>query len=679
LGVNDIDYPAKSKEYLGTRVILKGEDIIADDIEKSDLPDYYIDTQKKMNIKSYIAIPLDKWGVLALSQVNNYRHWTEEEIQLLHTIADQAYIAIRQAELYTNTEATAKKEALLRTINNEILTSKSFEDAINSILSETGKLFNTDRSLLRLYDPVKKSFSGIVGEYRANENIPSTLATVYPFDFDEYITEQVFNKKEFLIINNPEDLQYPESIREELKKNNISSIVITPLIYGDNPIGTLSFTYMQSPKIWSEKDSELLRSLVQQISIGMHLFSLNERLSKALKNEKDIRSIIVEGRKSINHDDLFSYVLNQISDIFNVERVLHIHYRENNHAIYVENEVLKNSNLDSLLCKTILSPDQTQEIMPKSFDQVIAIDDINTQIENKELRDFLLNYKIHSLMVYPRSSRITAETSNEIVATTIICSSNVRKWLSDEMETFKLAIDMVSTMYFEIIQRIESEELRGTFLATLTHDLRSPINAEQKAIEAIILKKFGTSLEDFSEYLEDIYRTNEELLRIVNNILSVYHYESGRFELNQESNDINEIINSVVRSIRPLAQEKNTDINVITEGNIPLAFIDRGEINRVILNLVGNAIKHNQPNTDVTIKARRVNNEIEISISDNGKGISPEDRPKIFQRFPTLKRKVGTGLGLYLSKQIVEAHGGNIWFETEEQKGTTFYFTLPVS
>lgn len=104
-GADDIEYSPKSKRFLGMRVVNEGKDIIADDIENSDLPDHFIDTQKKMNIKSYIAVPIEKWGVIGLSQVHNYRHWTEEEIQLLHTIASQAYIAIRQADLY----ATAKK------------------------------------------------------------------------------------------------------------------------------------------------------------------------------------------------------------------------------------------------------------------------------------------------------------------------------------------------------------------------------------------------------------------------------------------------------------------------------------------------------------------------------------------------------------------------------------------
>ena len=112
--------------------------------------------------------------------------------------------------------------------------------------------------------------------------------------------------------------------------------------------------------------------------------------------------------------------------------------------------------------------------------------------------------------------------------------------------------------------------------------------------------------------------------------------------------------------------------------NLPLINIDRGEISRVFSNLVGNAIKHTKKGTQIKISAFVKDNCIQFAIQDNGEGISREHINKIFQRYPVEKRKIGTGLGLYLSKQIIEAHKGEIWFETEEGVGTTFFFTLPV-
>ena len=106
---------------------------------------------------------------------------------------------------------------------------------------------------------------------------------------------------------------------------------------------------------------------------------------------------------------------------------------------------------------------------------------------------------------------------------------------------------------------------------------------------------------------------------------------------------------------------------------------DKAEIGRVIINLVSNAIKHTREGTEINISAEKINNELRVAVADNGEGIPEAERKNIFQRYPTAKRKIGTGLGLYLSKQIIDAHNGKIWFDSEVGKGTTFYFTLPTA
>ena len=177
----------------------------------------------------------------------------------------------------------------------------------------------------------------------------------------------------------------------------------------------------------------------------------------------------------------------------------------------------------------------------------------------------------------------------------------------------------------------------------------------------------------------DMYKTNQELLHIVNNILSVYQYESGKSELKLEKVNISDLINESVKSMKPLAQDQKSEIIVDIQSDLPPVTADKGEILRVVNNLVSNAIKHNKEYTNITIRAGKTNDEVQVSVSDNGKGIPESERPNIFQRYPTTKRKIGTGLGLYLSKQIIDAHKGKIWFESEIDKGTTFYFTCPLA
>lgn len=222
-------------------------------------------------------------------------------------------------------------------------------------------------------------------------------------------------------------------------------------------------------------------------------------------------------------------------------------------------------------------------------------------------------------------------------------------------------------------------EDKKRFFANLIHDMRSPLLAEQKTLEVILSGKLGTSLSDFSEYLNDIYKTNEELLHIINSILSSYHYESGKIELTLDNINISELIDTSIKLINSLANDAEAQINTDIDAGLPSIFADRDEIIRVVINLITNAIKHNPKGTNINISATKTNKEIQIAVQDNGKGISESEKPTIFKKYPTVKRKIGTGLGLYLSKQIIKAHKGRIWFESEEDKGTTFYFTLPVS
>lgn len=224
----------------------------------------------------------------------------------------------------------------------------------------------------------------------------------------------------------------------------------------------------------------------------------------------------------------------------------------------------------------------------------------------------------------------------------------------------------------------ELEEQRSSFLSSLTHDLRSPLLAEQKAIEAILSKTIGESLDDFSEYLEEMYKTNDSLLRIVNNMLVSDYYESGKIELELEEKNIKDIISNAVKSIKPLIEENQSEIFIDIQSDLPFVNVNSDEITRVIINLVSNALKHNIKGVNIKISAKKIENGVQISISDNGKGIPDDEKPNIFEKYPTGKSKIGSGLGLYLSKQIINAHNGRIWFDTEKEKGTTFHFVLPI-
>lgn len=445
-----------------------------------------------------------------------------------------------------------------------------------------------------------------------------------------------------------------------------------------NSLKTLEKTALSVSKGNFDVEAEIYSKKDEMGSLSISFNSMIKNLKMLMERETLLRKIIIETRKFEDHDGMYNYLLEQLADLFGVNRCLHLHYDEKNN-LFVKNEFLKDKTLKSLLGQTILSSEYTEEMSPENPLQVYFINDVNKEIFSPELKKYLKNNSIQSYLIYSTVRICPSETKrSEILGFTLICFPTPKGYTSDEKEFFRLIVDAVSIIFLEFKQRQETEEIKRNFIATLTHDLRSPILAEQKALEMMISRKVSCFDDACKEYLDDIYKTNEGLLKLVNNLLSVYHYESGFSILSRTQTGINEIIEESVRALKYLAEDKESKINYEIQEDLPLVNIDSEEISRVLINLIGNAIKHTKKGTQININAFKTDDSIEISIRDNGEGISEENIPLIFQRYPTEKSKVGTGLGLYLSKQIVEAHEGKIWFETKEGEGTTFHFTLPV-
>lgn len=226
----------------------------------------------------------------------------------------------------------------------------------------------------------------------------------------------------------------------------------------------------------------------------------------------------------------------------------------------------------------------------------------------------------------------------------------------------------------------EMERLRDDFIATLTHDLRTPCLASIQTLDYFLNGKLGELSEKQTLLLSTMKSGNEDMLGLINTLLEVYKYEAGRLKLVKSNFLFEPLIDECIARIAPIAEAKNQSI-VKNVQNIENAFIfaDKNEIRRVIVNLLGNAVKYTQNSGTIEVKALIENNDLHFSIKDNGCGIPKQDIPKLFKRFSQGthdRRSISTGLGLYLSKQIIDAHGGKIWLESDKGKGSEFFFLL---
>lgn len=222
---------------------------------------------------------------------------------------------------------------------------------------------------------------------------------------------------------------------------------------------------------------------------------------------------------------------------------------------------------------------------------------------------------------------------------------------------------------------------KDRFLGMVAHDLRNPLGVV-KTVSGLLREECVD--EEKLELVDMVEDAATEMLNLVNDLLTIVRVQQGVIDLEIKAIDLQELLLKIVRSQRFLANSKNLNIHMdIAENPSLILNCDPERIKQVLLNLITNAVKFSYPNGEICIRARQVNHKIEISVIDQGQGISAEEQEKIFGEFQQASSKAiaaeqGLGLGLAICKKIIELHGGEIGVESEKGKGSRFYFCLPM-
>ncbi|MBI5971163.1 MAG: MCP four helix bundle domain-containing protein [Deltaproteobacteria bacterium] len=297
---------------------------------------------------------------------------------------------------------------------------------------------------------------------------------------------------------------------------------------------------------------------------------------------------------------------------------------------------------------------------------VMTEDEIgNLAIEFNRMADGIENY-------YATLEKKVSERTDEIAHT------------NDELLKKKQELELAN------MELAEANKMKSQFLANVSHELRTPLNSIIGFSELLQEKAFGDLNERQHQYVDYVHSSGQHLLQLINNILDLSKIEAGRMELVQEDFPIMEVLGEALGIVRPMAHKKDVKINSKSVPASPKLRADKAKFKQIMLNLLSNAIKFNSDGGVVTVGweisvepfGMKMTRYLTFMISDTGIGIKDEDREKLFKEFGQLDSSAtreygGTGLGLALTKRLVELHNGGIWFESAEGKGTTFYVKLP--
>ncbi|VAX37852.1 hypothetical protein MNBD_UNCLBAC01-1676 [hydrothermal vent metagenome] len=234
----------------------------------------------------------------------------------------------------------------------------------------------------------------------------------------------------------------------------------------------------------------------------------------------------------------------------------------------------------------------------------------------------------------------------------------------------------------EEVQKIN--KAKSDFISAVSHELRTPLTSIKGYASILMAGKLGEIPEPVKERLNKVNKHSDNLVALINDLLDISRIESGRVEMNITQCQIKDLIENVHDLLTPQMKEKNIQWTTNINENLPEISVDGRQIERVFINLVSNAIKFTPQNGTISIKAHITNDIVELEVSDTGIGISDEDIARLFDEFYRVENKInqnvkGTGLGLALTKKIIEAHNGKIWITSKLNEGTTFHFTLQPS
>lgn len=230
----------------------------------------------------------------------------------------------------------------------------------------------------------------------------------------------------------------------------------------------------------------------------------------------------------------------------------------------------------------------------------------------------------------------------------------------------------------------EIEEIKSDFISIVSHELRTPLTAIKGFLSMVLKQDFGQLSDKQFHYLSRVYQSNQRMIDLVEDLLDVSYIESGKINLTIRPVAMETVLNEVVSELAGKGAANQIMIKVKRRTRLPLVLADETRLHQILLNLVDNAIKYSAPGTEVDIDFQISSDELVTVISDHGVGITKSQIDRLFTKFgriynPMSVQAGGTGLGLYIVKNLVESHGGRIWVTSQEGKGSKFRFSLPIA
>jgi signal transduction histidine kinase len=695
-----------TREYVSGRAFIDRRTVHIEDV--SAMPDEFpVGTELQRQYGSRgttLSVPLLRddtaLGVITLVR-DAVSPFSEQQITLLGTFARQAVIAIENVRLFS--ELQASNGELRRALDTQTAT-REILGIISRSQTDVQPVFDAIlASAVRLLRGYSGALTRVVGTQIVLDALTSTddagnaaLRSIFPQSLQSSgpYAQALCDRASVNVANAETDRRLPEPARAVARARGHSSWAVVPMLRDDEAIGTISVT-RREPGGFADDEIELLKTFADQAVIAIEnvrLFTELEASNRELTAALDTQTATSDILRVISHSQT------DVQPVF--DAIVHSAVR----LLRARSGTLSRIAGDQIELAAHTSTDDAGDAATRAaFPQPLSFGGVHAQtIRNRAplniadaQTDPRLPEATHTyakVRGYRSQGAVPMLRHDEAVGAIAVTRREPGGFTEDEialLQTFAdqavIAIENVRLFNeLEIANRDlkAASQHKSEFLANMSHELRTPLNAIIGFSEVLSERMFGDLNEKQDEYLKDIHASGQHLLSLINDILDLSKIEAGRMELEQTDFDLPTAIDSALTLVRERAARRSVALHTTVDERLGQVQADERKIRQVLLNLLSNAIKFTPEGGRIDVRAVPVNRFIEVSVTDTGVGIAPEDQEAVFEEFRQVgmadKKVEGTGLGLALSRRFIELHGGRIWVQSQVGEGSTFTFTIPV-
>jgi two-component system, NtrC family, sensor kinase len=657
---------------------------------------------RRFGWRTGLAVPLVREGV-ALGTItarrSEVRPFSDQEIKLLETFADQAVIAIENVRLFRELQAS----------NRELTTALDTQTATSDILRVISRsqtdvqpvfdaILGSAVRLLRGYSGLVTRIAGDRIEVAAltstDDAGDAAARALFPqsHQSDGPHAQAMRDRAPINITDAQTDPRVPEAERGNARARGFRSWVMVPLLRHDEAAGTIGVT-RREPGGFTDDEIGLLKTFADQAVIAIEnarlLTELQARTQELTRSVGELRALGEVGQaisSTLDLQTVLSTIVARATQLSGTAAGVIYEYDEQREIFEPRATERLEGDIVQMLVATPVRKGQGATGRLAEVLEPIQLADLRDIAEQIPVRNVLLTAGYRALLAVP------LVRENHLIGGLTVFRKTAGEFAPEVVELLKtfatqsaLAIQN-ARLYRELADKSHQLEVasqhKSEFLANMSHELRTPLNAIIGFSEVLTERMFGELNEKQEEYLKDIYASGTHLLSLINDILDLSKIEAGRMELELTDFDLPTAIDNALMLVRERAGRRSITLRTSIDDRLGRIQADERKVRQVVLNLFSNAIKFTPEGGRIEVGAVPKDGTVEVSVSDTGVGIAPEDQEAVFEEFRqvgTAAKKVeGTGLGLTLCRKFVELHGGKIWVKSQVGVGSTFTFTIPV-